>query len=195
MASFNIHLAVGIRYVEKQETIKDIESFYKGIVDPDLADDKKASHYSGSRNKENILLYLENKVLLNEFLKKENIDTDYQKGIFLHLITDYLFFNNFFDKEYLKNISYEEFCKDLYYSYAKTNKYLEEKYKIDDSKYKEKINNNIKKDYKEKNASSEFGNNILPFSKLDEFIEYISDIDLIKYKDEIIKNNKNVLPN
>ena len=97
MASFNIHLAVGKRYIEKNSNINNIEEFYKGIIDPDLAINKKVSHYSGKQNKSNILEYLANKVLLNEFLSKETIDTDYQKGIFIHLITDYLFFNNFFE--------------------------------------------------------------------------------------------------
>lgn len=194
MASFNIHLAIGKRYIEKNSNINNIEEFYKGIIDPDLAINKKVSHYSGKQNKSNILEYLANKVLLNEFLSKETIDTDYQKGIFIHLITDYLFFNNFFEKEYLKNIKYDEFCKNLYYSYNKTNQYIEEKYKIDYLKYADQINNNIDKDNKEKNTISKIGNNILPYNKLDNFIEYVSNINLEEYKNNIIKFRKNILP-
>lgn len=194
MASFNIHLAVAKRYSEKQNKIKDIEEFYRGIIEPDLVENKEKSHYSGSRNKQDILEYLENKILLYDFLKSENMDTDYKKGVFLHLITDYLFFNNFFDKEYLKSTPYEEFCKDLYYSYRKTDSYLEEKYKLEYQNFIEKINDNIRRGREEKKAFDVDRENILLFSKLDNFIEYVSNIDLEKYKDKIIKNEKNILP-
>ena len=195
MASFHIHLAVGKRYYEKHNNIYNVEEFYRGIIAPDLVTDKKISHYSGEkRNKENIFEYLANKVLLNKFLEHEKIDTDYQKGVFVHLITDYLFFNDFFDVEYLKNISYEEFCIDLYDSYDKTNQYLIEKYQIDDSRFKEQMNQNIKKDNEEKKTVNKHGRNILPFEKLDEFIEKVSSIDIEQYEEKIRKNNKNVLP-
>ena len=194
MASFNIHLAIGKRYIEKFKSIENIDIFYKGIIDPDLVNDKAISHYTGVQDKTNLLNYLANKVQLNEYLKNNNIDTDYNKGIFLHLITDYLFFNKFFNNKYLNNISYEDFCKDLYYSYDITNDYIVNKYKIDYTIFIELINNNINKDKKEKNVSTEIRNNILPYPILDEFIEYVSNISLEEYKDKIIKANKNVYP-
>lgn len=185
MASFNIHLAIGKRYVEKFGTIKDEKEFYKGIIEPDLADKKEQSHYSGKQDKTKLLEYLENKVQLKEYLKNNNIDSDYEKGVVLHLITDYIFFNEFFDKNYLNNISYEDFCKDLYYSYGITNEYLENKYKIDYEDFIEKIKNNISKDSKEKNINSEIRRNILEISKLDKFIEDVSNISLEEYKNKI----------
>lgn len=194
MASFNIHLAVGKRYIEKTKIIKDEKEFYKGIIDPDLVNDKKESHYTGIQDKNDLLSYLSQKVQLNEYLKNESISSDYQKGVFLHLITDYLFFNNFFDYDYLSNISYSEFFKDLYYSYDITNDYLEEKYKIDYTEFLNQIKNNIEKDKKEKNTSNEIRTNILPFDNLDDFIEYVSNIDLEEYKNKIIEINKNILP-
>ncbi len=194
MASFNIHLAVGKRYIEKNKQIKNKKEFYKGIIAPDLVEDKKISHYTGEQNKKDVLDYLSKKVQLNKYVKSENFDSDYQKGVFLHLITDYLFFNNFFEMNYLKNISYEDFCKDLYYSYDITNEYLESKYKIDCTDFSEQINKNIEKDKKEKNTSDEIRTNILEFYKIDDFIEYVSSIDLENYKNKIIENNSNVLP-
>lgn len=195
MASFNIHLAIGKRYIEKSNIIQNEEDFYKGIIDPDLVDDKKISHYTGSyQDKSDLLKYLENKVQLNEFLKDNNINSDYQKGVFLHLITDYLFFNNFFDNDYLKNVSYEEFCKDLYYSYDIINQHIEDKYKINYANFSNKINNNIEKSKKEKNITNEARKNILSLSNLDRFIEYVSDISLEDYKNKIMKNKTNVLP-
>lgn len=193
MASFSIHLAVAKRYVEKTNLINTKE-FYKGIIEPDLVDDKKTSHYTGNKNKLDLLSYFANKVQLNEFLKNNNINSDYQKGVFLHLITDYLFFNNFFDNRYLKNISYEDFCKDLYYSYNLTNEYLEYKYNIVYTDFLNQIKDNIKKDKNEKNSNDEKRDNILPIDKIDEFIEYVSDISLEDYRNKIVGADKNILP-
>lgn len=194
MASFNIRLAVGKRYLEKNNNIKDEAAFYAGIIEPDLVDNKDVSHYTGIRNKDNLLEYLANKVLLDKYLENVVVDTDYEKGVFIHLITDYLYFNNFFDKDYLSNISYSEFCKDLYYSYDITNKYLEDKYKIDYSKFIDRINTNIQKDRKEKDMDDEIRTNILPSWKLDSFIEYVADIDIEEYKNKIIEVGHNILP-
>ena len=58
MASFNIHLAVGKRYIEKTKAIKDEKEFYKGIIEPDLVSDKAVSHYTGIKDKNNLLIYL-----------------------------------------------------------------------------------------------------------------------------------------
>lgn len=194
MASFNIHLAIGKRYIEKGNKIDHEEEFFRGIIAPDLVEDKTKSHYSGIQDKNNILEYLANKVDLYEYLKKNEIHSDYQKGVFLHLIADYLFFNCFFDKTYLKSISYEEFCKDLYVSYDFTNDYLEKQYKLSLTGILEEIKLQIAKDKKEKNITKESRKNILPQLELDQFIEYVSDISLEAYRDKIIKNKKNVLP-
>ena len=150
MASFNIHLAVGKRYAEKSNLIENLEDFYRGLVAPDLVDDKKFSHFSGILDKSNLIDYLSNKVLLNEYLLAKEVNSCYEKGVFLHLVTDYLFFNDFFDKWYLENISYENFCKDLYFSYNLSNNYLEKKYKLKHSVSLDLIEENIKKNRKEK---------------------------------------------
>lgn len=195
MASFSIHLAAGKIYATKN-SINDLDLFYKGIVDPDLAEDKFVSHYTGVKDKENLVLYLENKTQLYQFLKEHKIDNDYNKGIFVHLITDYLFFNDFFDKEYIRNIDYSSFLKDLYFSYDETNDYLITKYNIDLSMFKDKIDGNIKKDKSKKimDLNNVKLNNILDYKELDALIEKISNIDLIDYSNKIIKTKNNVLP-
>lgn len=130
--------------------------------------------------------YLKNKVILEDYLQENDVKTDYDKGVFLHLITDKLFFTEFFDKKYLSNTNYKDFCKDLYYSYDLVNNYLEEKYKIDYEKYRDKIEKNIKKDNKEKEMDNSIRTNILPYDKLDKFIEQLSNINLEEYKEQII---------
>lgn len=193
MASFNIHLAVAKRYTEKNKTINYIKRFYEGTLAPDLASNKRISHYSGIADKSNLSTYLLNKVILPEYLKVNDILTDYEKGFFLHLITDYLFFNDFFNKDYIEKTPYNIFCNDLYYSYNVTNKYLENKYKISmyDVMDAKKIDENIEASKKEKNTEEGKGNNILPEDKLDAFIEIVSDINLEDYKNKILAENIN----
>lgn len=195
MASIHIHLAVGVSYLEKHSAeIKEQDKFMKGIIDPDFASDDKKSHYSGVQDKLSLSEYLANKIGLIAYLHDQDILDDYQKGIFLHLITDYLFFNVFFDDEYLDHISYADFAKDLYYSYMATNDYLINKYHLDLSSIFDLINAKIKEDRKEKDMNDEERLNILPFAKLDSFIEKVASIDLDAYRDYLLANNKNVLP-
>ena len=129
MASFCIHLAIGNKYLENFE-VKDKNSFYKGVIAPDLAKDKKLSHYAKNQSKENAYTLFGNKVFLVDYLKSEYDNSDYQIVVFLHLATDYLFFHKFFGEEYLKNLSYEDFSKNLYYSYDVTNTHVETKYNV-----------------------------------------------------------------
>jgi len=193
MPSFNIHLAVAIKYCEKNN-IKNREDFFYGSIAPDLVKDKSVTHYTGFNDNTNLKKYLYEKVRLNEYLKKENVDSDYKIGKFLHLVTDYIFFNELFEEKYIENITYREFVQDLYYSYNITNKYLEKKYDIHSLNLDKIMNDNIKDALKNKNVDNTVGKNILPVEKLEEFIEKISNINIEKYIEKIKKENKNVLP-
>lgn len=185
MASFNIHLAVAKLYSSKNK-VEDVFELYKGSIDPDLIKDKSISHYTNVVGKDNLITYLQNKVILNDFLKKNDINNDYQKGIFLHLITDYLFFNDFFTNDYLKDLSYNDFIHDLYYSYDCTNEYLANKYDLKEIIEKLLIDETFPPTL---NAT-----NILEQTKLDEFIERVSSINLEEYKNRLIEANQNIKP-
>lgn len=192
MPGFNIHLAIGKRYIEKQKNKKDVikneNSFYNGLVAPDLVNDKKISHYTTETNKNNLEKYLLGKVRLDLYLKDNKVETDFEKGVFLHLLTDYLFFNEFFEKEFIKNIDYQDFVRDLYYSYEMTNEYLNKKYNIDFSIFGDRLEKNIRKNKKEKKLEdSDLKEKKLIFSEkdLDEFIEKISSINIKEVENEI----------
>lgn len=192
MPGFNIHLAIGKRYIEKQKNKKDVikneNSFYNGLIAPDLVTDKKISHYTTETNKNNLEKYLLGKVRLDLYLKDNKVETDFEKGVFLHLLTDYLFFNKFFEKEFIKNIDYQDFVRDLYYSYEMTNEYLNKKYNIDFSIFGDRLEKNIRKNKKEKKLEdSDLKEKKLIFSEkdLDEFIEKISSINIKELENEI----------
>ena len=48
------------------------------------------------------------------------------------------------------------------------------------------MNKNIKENLESKKVNNQSGNNILPFDKLEEFIENVSNIDLEEYKTKIL---------
>lgn len=86
MPGFTIHVAIANEYMRKySKEIKDKEAFIKGTIAPDLNDNKYESHY-GNR--------AENHVGLSNFIKQTEIDmnSDYGKGYFLHLLADELFY-------------------------------------------------------------------------------------------------------
>ena len=171
MAGFAIHLAVGEQYIKKhKDEIKNEKEFIKGIVAPDLNEkmtdiekNKSKSHY-GEWKKYNSTTNIE------QFLidKEVNIREDYWKGYFLHLLTDYYFYNIDFLKE-SKEIEKAE--DSFYYDYDCLNQNLIEKYKINN-----RINQVL---IVKKYMNMILGNpEYLDINKVIGFIEKLSDFDI-----------------
>jgi len=87
MPGYVIHLAVGKIYSQSNK-IEDLKNFEKGIIVPDMLEDKAKSHYG---------TYSSNPGL-NQFIQINGISSSYDEGYFLHLVTDYLFYNRFLNK-------------------------------------------------------------------------------------------------
>ena len=120
MPGYVIHLAIAQAYLRKHNKKKS-EDFILGSIEPDFTTDKTKTHYGKSPAYTNLKEYLEN----------NKIDDDFKQGYFLHLVTDYLFYNY-----YLNEIRKPQ----IYEDYDVTNKTLIEKYKIDlPEKVKDKI--------------------------------------------------------
>lgn len=110
MPGYVIHLAVGKKQIELNK-IKNKEEFINGIIAPDLLKQKGIdSHYGDSSNPN-----------LKEFLNTRDMQSDYNKGYFVHLATDFLFYNKFLEK----------WSPNIYEDYNILNKRLVEKYQID----------------------------------------------------------------
>lgn len=110
MAGYVIHLAVAEEYLKKTKTEEDYNEFIKGIIFPDSVTDKKETHYGEKSNL----------VQLDKFLEDKNLDNSFNRGYFLHLVTDYIFYNKIFDT----------YSKDIYHDYDVLNAYLIEKYEV-----------------------------------------------------------------
>lgn len=189
MPSFNIHLAVAKRYIEKHNDIKNTLDFYKGTIAPDLTDNKNNTHYTAPRkDSDTMSIQLIKKVVLKKYLEKNDILTDYDKGVFLHLIADKIFFTEFFTKDYIDSFIGRKFLDNLYYSYDISNKYLEDKYKISmyDVLDNETINNYIKNCI---NKNDDNKINVLSLDRLDDFIENVSNINLEDYKIKVLNGD------
>ena len=194
MPSFSIHLAVAQKYLEKNKNVKNENDFFKGAIAPDFTDDKVKTHFSGHVDKNDLLLCLRNKVLLYDFLKQTKIDNDYNLGIFLHLLTDYLFFNGFFKEEFVSNISYDDFTKRLYNSYDLLDGHMQEKYNLGFEYLTQEMQENILEKRKQTNVNNLKIESIINEEQIDEFINFVSSIDLQDYAKKILLNKKNVMP-
>jgi hypothetical protein len=184
MPSYNIHLAIAKRYIEKNPgLIHDERDFYDGSIAPDLTNDKKTTHYSIPTQSTNVAEQAKCKVDLSK-LWKLPIDSDFQRGVFLHLLADYIFYNMYFDADLLQNVPYEIFSNDMAASFNYTNPWLAEKYKIS---YEQTSNAALMySNVAALNTSRPeiaHGKNILSNpAKLEHFIEYMSGLDLEKLR-------------
>jgi hypothetical protein len=129
MPSFQMHLAVAKLYAQKNEgEITNETDFFNGAVAPDLTDNKMKTHYSLPPAGNDLLSNIKNKVDITQLFKLP-IDNDFEKGVFLHLLTDYIFYTYYFSPEFLRAATYEEFTTNLYASYNYTTGWLEDTYR------------------------------------------------------------------
>lgn len=183
MPSFQMHLAVAKVYMENHN-IENEKEFISGILDPDLAENKDKSHYTDPIKDFTLKEILKTKVNLKKYLEENRIDNDYQRGVFLHLLTDYDFFNHYINYNDYQNISCKAFFDNLYYSYDKINEFLLKEYPVDTFSYKEILERKII----EKQNSLNLVNveNILEIKKVDKWINDLGKQNLEEIIDKIL---------
>ena len=158
MPGYVIHIAVAQEYLKKHNNKKeDINNFIKGTIYPDSVKDKSLTHYGAKSSK----------VVLKNFLKENYLDNSFNRGYFLHLVTDYLFYNKYLDI----------FTKDIYNDYDITNKPLIEKYKV-------QIPENIKNYVFFKEGKTK----LLHLKLAEKVIDEVSELDLDIIEKEIKDN-------
>lgn len=156
MPGYVIHLAVANEYMKKNKNeIKNKDEFLLGIMAPDFVDDKSKTHYGPQSSQ----------VSLRKYLQENEINSDFDKGYFLHLITDFIFYNKILDT----------ISKEIYNDYDILNKYLSEKYEVE-------ILDKIKKYVHFKDGVLK----ILSKEKAEKVIEVSSNVNLNEIKNEIL---------
>ena len=153
MPGYVIHLAIGKRYIEKNN-IKDEENFLKGCIAPDLLD-KSISHYGKKTDNPNF----------KRFLAENSLNSEYNQGYLLHLISDYLYYNKYLNR------FVDKFCDEIYHDYNKLNEMLIKKYNIE-----------IPKEIQAMVGIEEGEPNILNYESICKFIEAISSINFTQIK-------------
>lgn len=185
MACATIHLAIAKKYLETHTNLN-YKDLIAGTLYPDAVDNNDVSHYTNLNRGNDNVSHVRGKVNLYSFLKDHEYLNDFELGWFLHLITDYLFFEECFDTKYLLENSYEQFCKDLYFAYEHLNLYLSDKYNITEDDYI---------DYPSEYYSGvPYEECILSRNLINTFINRVSSIDLEKYIKKIQKIRSNVKP-
>lgn len=161
MPGYVIHIAVAQEYLKKHKDKKeDKEEFIKGTIYPDSVKDKSLTHYGAKSSK----------VVLKDFLKDKETNNSFNRGYFLHLVTDYLFYNKYLDT----------FSKDIYRDYDIINKRLIEDYKVE---LPEEV---------EKSVFFEEGKTkLLHIELAKKVIDEISQLDLEEIEKEIKDNPEN----
>jgi len=120
MPGYVVHIAIAQEYLKKHQK-EFSQDFILGSIEPDFTTDKSKSHYGKSPAYTN----------LSTFLKSNKINSDFQQGYFLHLVTDYLFYNY-----YVENFRKPQ----IYDDYDFTNEDLIQKYNVNlPEKVKDKV--------------------------------------------------------
>lgn len=109
MPGYVIHLAIAEKYLEKNKK-ENYDEFIDGVIYPDETDNKYKTHYWNEMRSVN----------LSNFFKENKLDTSFNRGYFLHLLTDYLFYNKYI----------EYWSTDIYTDYDLLNPYLLKKYHV-----------------------------------------------------------------
>lgn len=161
MPGYVIHVAIGQEYIKKHKNREEnCKDFITGVVMPDLVKPKSESHYGKSPAYTN----------LKKFLNNNSLNNSLNRGKFLHLITDYLFYNFYLEK----------FSKEyIYDDYDILNKSLIEKYNVELPE--------IVKDfvfYKEGKTK------ILNLNLANKIIEEISELDIDDIINEVLRDDK-----
>lgn len=186
MACATIHLAIAKKYLDKYDNFN-AKDFIAGTLYPDADVDNDATHYTDKRRGSDNVSHVRGKVNLYAFLKEHENLNDFEMGWFIHLVTDYLFFEECFTEKYLSSISYDEFCKELYHAYYVVNQYLEEKFGLTREYYYEAYPDAYY-------PGIPYEECILPKEMVDRFIDRVDSINIEAYIEKIKKNGRNIKP-
>lgn len=169
MPGVTIHLAAANAYLALHST-KNRDEFIDGTLAPDEVEDSAVTHHSLPGFRNSAISFLQGKISLKDCLSDFNINTEFGRGYFLHLVIDHEFYRLLQKNEVHTDMTYREFKDALYHDYYATTAHLNEKYGI------------VYPDYAEKwNKAIDGPTQIISAEEISEFIERMAAIDLDEY--------------
>ena len=181
MPGLTIHYIIALKSAEKNN-IKDIQEYVNGSFYPDFYQ-KPQSHYTDKTKIQSHFDDLVYKVNLFPYPAEHDITTDFDKGYFLHLLTDYLFYHELCIKKYNIDKNFLNCMGALGKEYTKINKALFELYNYGN----EYIDDEYQKFFLVTDQDPEF------FTKqeLKKFVEHCANINI---EQEYINVKNGILP-
>ena len=182
MACLAMHLAIAEKYLEKNPN-ENKEAFMIGAYLPDIEEDKIKSHYGIRMPIRCVKDMLDSKVDIIECAKNTDLNNDLSKAVFLHLTTDYLFYNFVYSPS-LETKTPEQIKNMMYQDFDFVTKHVLNKYKIN---IPQQINHIVKS--KDGDINSTFFN----AEQIDKFIDLVSKLDLKDCKQQFLNDPKVLL--
>ena len=162
MPSLVMYLAIAKKYMEKHPEENE-EEFIEGILAPDrkrnLRVEKDRLHYGESSHRPD----------LNRYCQDEGLESSYNRGYFLNLLTDYLFYNRYL----------QEYSADIFYDFKRMNKRIEDKY---DVHVPEGLESRVR--YKDGDLKS------VDEESVYKFIDTVGSLDLEQYREHTDKQDE-----
>lgn len=163
MPSLVMYLAVAKKYMEKHSEENE-EEFIEGILAPDrrinLTSEKAKLHYGEKTS---------HRPDLNRYYHEQGLESSYNRGYFLNLITDYLFYNKYL----------QEYSADIYDDYKKMNSRIIDKYNL-----------SIPEDIENQVDIVDGEIKVINENEVYKFIETVGQLDLEQYKEQIKETDK-----
>lgn len=162
MPSLSMYLAIAKKYIEKHPE-EDEQSFIEGIIAPDekrnIKQERARLHYGESSHRPD----------LNRYYQEEGLQSSYNRGYFLNLITDYLFYNKFLN----------EYSVAIFHDFKRMNGRIEQKYDVH-------IPNELEGRVRYKDGDLQ----VLDEETVYKFIDIVSQLDLEKYYEQISEKDR-----
>lgn len=180
MASLAMHWIISDLYLAKHRE-DNYDEFLSGAMAPDITGDKMATHCSYFNKNDMYVDRLHKKVDIIKFCNTHSINTSFERGYFLHILTDYIFYNSYMANiESLQNLV--DAREDVYNDYRILNGYLVKKYGIDMSVLPECGRDRRLGKYK-----------YITNESIDNIIQYCSSIDIINAYDRLKMGDVSVI--
>ena len=149
MASKTIHMAIAKKYCElhPEENYKD---FLIGSNLPDITENKNQTHFGTIAPCSTYWEYAKNKVDLKRVVENINLENSLNRGVFMHLVCDYVFFNDgklFIDPKSLSTKKASELREVCLSDFDNLTGRIVDKYKIDLNEMPEYLRKFLGKDF------------------------------------------------